>query len=255
MKKAIFTTIFISSITIFSGCSTSQPEANKKIKKEAKALEVEKLIGINTGREDIFIVQNEPIEPSYHFVVDNSYSYNNIETHPAPKYEYIQNQAPAVSEDIEIVSYGLPMRDNPIYQNSYDKIKALEEDAKSFLGTKYVWGATGPNKFDCSGFTQWVFRDIGIDIPRVSRDQAKVGEYVTFENLRKGDMVFFDTRKKKRGVVTHVGIYLGDGNFIHASSRAKKVVVYNFKDKPYYRKRFLWGRRVINTNNHYASNY
>jgi cell wall-associated NlpC family hydrolase len=67
-------------------------------------------------------------------------------------------------------------------------------------------------------------------------------------------MVFFDTKKRRSGRVTHVGIYLGNGNFIHASSAAKKVVVYNFNEKDFYKKRFLWGRRVIHNNMHYASN-
>lgn len=255
MKKAIFTTVIISSITIFNGCSTATPKADKKLKKEANSINVEKIMGITTGKEQIFMVQDEPITPKYHFIIDRGQENQEVATNE-PKYEYIQRESTVEeSSDIEIVSYGLPMEQHHIYQSSNDIIKSLENNAKSFLGTRYVWGATGPNKFDCSGFTQWVFRDIGINIPRVSRDQAKVGKYVTFNNLKKGDMVFFDTRKKKRGVVTHVGIYLGNGNFIHASSKAKKVVIYNFNDKPYYKKRFLWGRRVINTNIHYASNY
>ena len=127
-------------------------------------------------------------------------------------------------------------------------------NAKSFLGTPYVWGATGPSTFDCSGFTQWVYRDIGITIPRVSRDQALVGQYIPYKNLQRGDMVFFDTKKHRTGVASHVGIYLGQGNFIHASSKGKKVVIYNFDEQDFYKKHFLWGRRLISTNHHYASN-
>ncbi|HHS92732.1 MAG TPA: NlpC/P60 family protein, partial [Campylobacterales bacterium] len=120
------------------------------------------------------------------------------------------------------------------------------EFAKKNLGKKYVWGATGPNNFDCSGFTKEVFKcTIGINIPRVSRDQAKVGTYVEFSELRRGDMVFFDTEKKYTGKVNHVGIYLSNNNFIHASSAKKKVIITNFKKKPFYKKRFLWGRRII----------
>ena len=133
-------------------------------------------------------------------------------------------------------------------------IDDIKKNAKSFLGTPYVWGATGPTKFDCSGFTQWVFRDVGINIPRVSREQAKVGQYITYENLQPGDMVFFDTKRHRTGKVCHVGIYLGNGDFIHASSAGKKVVIFNFDEKSFYKKRFLWGRRVVNNNLHYASN-
>jgi len=126
------------------------------------------------------------------------------------------------------------------------KTKKIEEFAKKKLGDKYVWGATGPNKFDCSGFTREVFRcTIGIHIPRVSREQAKVGQYITYKNLQRGDMVFFDTEKKFTKRVNHVGIYLSNGNFIHASSARKKVIITNFNKKPFYKRRFLWGRRVL----------
>ena len=124
--------------------------------------------------------------------------------------------------------------------------KKVEKYAKEKLGQKYVWGATGPLTFDCSGFTRDVFLcTTGIKIPRVSRDQAKVGKYVKYEELKRGDMVFFDTEKKYSGKVNHVGIYLNNGNFIHASSAKKKVIITNFRKKPFYKKRFLWGRRVI----------
>ena len=124
--------------------------------------------------------------------------------------------------------------------------KKVERYAKKRLGQKYVWGATGPLTFDCSGFTQKVFLcTTGIKIPRVSRDQAKVGKYVKYEKLKRGDMVFFDTEKKYSGKVNHVGIYLNNGNFIHASSAKKKVIITSFKKKPFYKKRFLWGRRVV----------
>jgi cell wall-associated NlpC family hydrolase len=132
-------------------------------------------------------------------------------------------------------------------------IETIEDNAKSLLGIKYVWGATGPHTYDCSGFTQKIYRDAGIPIPRVSREQARVGLFVKYENLQRGDMVFFDTKKKRTGIVSHVGIYLGDGNFIHASSAAQKVVIYNFNEQTFYKKRFLWGRRVINDNYFIAS--
>jgi len=165
-----------------------------------------------------------------------------------PRYSF-----PATS-NIEVVSYASrqPVIDRLYQRNSAMIANEIETKAKQLLGIKYVWGATGPNTYDCSGFTQKIFRDAGINIPRVSRDQAKVGKYVRYASLRKGDMVFFDTQKHPTGKVTHVGIYLGNGNFIHASSGAKKVVIYNFNKKTFYKKRFLWGRRVIN-DTHLAS--
>ena len=67
----------------------------------------------------------------------------------------------------------------------------LDRMVKQLQGSPYVWAEEGPNNFDCSGFTQWVYRDIGIKIPRVSRDQAKVGSYVSYQNLQKGDNFLF----------------------------------------------------------------
>jgi cell wall-associated NlpC family hydrolase len=142
---------------------------------------------------------------------------------------------------------------NNYITNHLTVINDVEYNAKKLLGIKYVWGATGPYTYDCSGFTQKIYRDAGIHIPRVSRDQARVGQFIAYNNLRRGDMVFFDTKKKRSGIVSHVGIYLGSGNFIHASSAAKKIVIYNFNDKSFYKKRFLWGRRVIRDNYYMAS--
>lgn len=144
-------------------------------------------------------------------------------------------------------------QDNNYIENHLTVVSGVEHNAKKLLGIRYVWGATGPYTYDCSGFTQKIYRDAGINIPRVSRDQARVGQFISYNNLRRGDMVFFDTKKKRSGIVSHVGIYLGAGNFIHASSAAKKIVIYNFNDMSFYKKRFLWGRRVIRDNYYMAS--
>lgn len=134
------------------------------------------------------------------------------------------------------------------YKMNYSRSQAMnivKFKSKKLLGKRYLWGATGPYKFDCSGFTQSIYKDIGISIPRVSRSQATVGKYITFNKLKLGDMVFFDTAKRYKGRVTHVGIYLSHGNFIHASSSKKQVTITNFHKADFYRRRFLWGRRVI----------
>ena len=142
-----------------------------------------------------------------------------------------------------------PKAIHKVYIKRNKKIKLtnkVEKYAKKMLGKKYVWGATGPKTYDCSGFTQKVYRKVaGIKLPRVSYLQAKVGKKISFKHLKQGDMVFFDTEKKRTGKVNHVGIYLTKGNFIHASSGSKKVVITNFRKKRFYKNRFLWGRRVI----------
>ncbi len=116
--------------------------------------------------------------------------------------------------------------------------------AKRYLGTRYVWGAEGPNRFDCSGFTQYVIRKSkGVRLPRVSRKQAYYGKYVSRSNLRAGDLIFFDTSRRRRGYVNHVGIYIGGSKFIHASSAKHRVVISSL-NRPFYNARFKWGRRV-----------
>ena len=128
----------------------------------------------------------------------------------------------------------------------------IESDARQFLGRRYVWAANGPNCFDCSGFTRYVYKLHGLNIPRHSGNQARVGQKVAYNELKKGDLVFFDTERRKTGKVNHVGIYLEDGKFIHASSGNKKVVITNFEKRRWYKSRFLWGRRLVKDNIHYA---
>ena len=116
----------------------------------------------------------------------------------------------------------------------------IESIAKSKLGKKYKWGGNGPYQYDCSGFTKEVFAKTGIKIPRVSRDQAKVGKKIGKSQLQKGDLVFFHSKKSK--VVDHVGIYLGNGKFIHASRFHKKIVISPLRE---YQRYLKWGRRLI----------
>ena len=116
--------------------------------------------------------------------------------------------------------------------------------AKRWLGSRYVWGASRAGAFDCSGFTSYVMRHAkGRAIPRISRRQAYYGRYVSRRNLRAGDLIFFDTSRRRRGYVNHVGIYIGNHMFIHASSAKHRVVITSL-NKPFYRSRFMWGRRI-----------
>lgn len=115
--------------------------------------------------------------------------------------------------------------------------------AKKKLGRRYVWGATGErNTFDCSGFTTYVYKKNGIRLPRRAIAQSKYGKYVPRDKLQKGDLIFFDTSRHRRGYVNHVGIYLGNGKFIHASSAKKKVVITSLK-KAFYSQRYKGARR------------
>lgn len=119
--------------------------------------------------------------------------------------------------------------------------------AKQKLGRRYVWGATGKrNTFDCSGLTTYVYKKNGINLPRRAIAQSRVGKRVSRYNLKKGDLVFFDTSKRHKGYVNHVGIYIGNGKFIHASSAKKKVVITSL-NKPFYSQRFKVARRFASS--------
>lgn len=124
------------------------------------------------------------------------------------------------------------------------KAKNIISLAKQKLGRKYVWGAVGQRgTFDCSGFTSYVYKKNGINIPRTSINQSKFGKFISRRNLKKGDLIFFDTSKHRKGYVNHVGIYLGNGKFIHASSAKKKVTISNLSK--FYAQRYVGARRPI----------
>lgn len=142
-------------------------------------------------------------------------------------------------------------------QNDWETSSKEEEilkTARKFLGVKYIWAANGPSAFDCSGFTKYVFKKSGINLPRYSGHQAHVGKKIKFKDLEKGDLVFFDTGKKFKRHVNHVGIFIGNNKFIHASSGGKKVMITSFSKKKFYRNKFLYARRVINHDKSFALN-
>jgi cell wall-associated NlpC family hydrolase len=124
------------------------------------------------------------------------------------------------------------------------RVQSLLQRALALLGTPYRWGGTSPDGFDCSGLVGYVFRTaLGIDLPRVSRDQARTGQLVADRGaLAAGDLVFFG----RRGRVDHVGIYVGEGQFVHAPSRGKDVMVSRL-DGGYWGGRFMSGRRIVAT--------
>lgn len=118
--------------------------------------------------------------------------------------------------------------------------RALVKTARHFLGVPYRWGGTNAAAgFDCSGLTLVCYRLNGLDLPRVSRSQYRAGHRVDRDQLRKGDLVFFATHGGRR--VTHVGIYIGGGKFIHAPRTGKTVRVANL-DNPYFVRTFVGGR-------------
>lgn len=112
--------------------------------------------------------------------------------------------------------------------------------AVGLLGTKYRFGGESINGIDCSSFIQNVFELAGYKMPRTAREQARYGYFVRKEDIKPGDLLFFATYAS---FPSHVGIYIGDGKMIHASSRGNRVEVTSI-NQDYYQKRFLFAKRI-----------
>lgn len=126
-----------------------------------------------------------------------------------------------------------------------DKLRVkLILDAGSYMGTPYVYGAPyGQTRtFDCSSFTKTIYSQNGITLPRVSRDQARLGTHVSKSELKTGDLVFF-TDKSPKGQISHVGIYAGDGMMIHTYQ--DKGVTYSSIRNNWWAKHYVTARRII----------
>jgi cell wall-associated NlpC family hydrolase len=113
--------------------------------------------------------------------------------------------------------------------------------AKNYLGCKYVYGANGPSTFDCSGFTKYVLAHFGYTINRTASTQLQNGTSVSYANLQPGDLVFFKNGTSK--AASHVGIYVGSGKFIHASSTGRTVRIDSLSSG-WYRSIYVGARRI-----------
>jgi cell wall-associated NlpC family hydrolase len=122
--------------------------------------------------------------------------------------------------------------------NIRDRITLL---AKKMLGLPYRFGGNSSFGIDCSAYVQKVYRLAGIDLPRTAREQFRAGESISKEELSVGDLVFFRTYAS---FPSHVGIYLGNNLFIHASTRIKKVTITSL-NTPYFLRRFIGAKRLI----------
>lgn len=145
----------------------------------------------------------------------------------------------SVSKPKQVASSTTPKQQTQVSRSSTDSTK-LVNNAMSLIGTPYVFGGTSRSGFDCSGYTQYVFKGSGVSLPRTSYAQFAAGSVVSREQLQPGDLVFFSTYDKG---ASHVGIYVGGGDFVHASNSGVKTTSLS---SSYYAPRYVGARRVIN---------
>lgn len=158
----------------------------------------------------------------------------------------------AIQEYINIEIEGreqTPSNLSGLSKESVSLLGDLIKEAETHLGKKYVYGSKGPNTFDCSGFTGYVYKQFGYNIGSSSRNQYTLGEPVSKQHLRAGDLVFF-TSPRSGSAVGHVGIVVSADNengtfrFIHASVKAG--IRFSESTESYYSKRYIGAKRIIN---------
>jgi cell wall-associated NlpC family hydrolase len=130
-----------------------------------------------------------------------------------------------------------------VASTAWQSAQDLSVFALGLIGINYKWGGTTPETgLDCSGLVRYVFQQVtGVTLPRTAKEMSRVGDQVALDDLKPGDLVFFNTR---RFAFSHVGIYLGDNRFIHAPSRGREVEVATL-DKSFWHKRFNGARRLV----------
>ena len=136
---------------------------------------------------------------------------------------------------------GLTISRGSVKQAESEKASQLKDVIAKQIGKPYKYGSAGPNSFDCSGLTSYVYKQLGITLPRTSSSQNTAGVYVAKEDLQYGDLIIFS---RNRTTINHVGIYVGNGNFVHSPETGKNVRIETFMSG-YYSRSYFSARRVL----------
>lgn len=125
------------------------------------------------------------------------------------------------------------------------QVEDIIKYAMTLRGKPYKSGGSGPNGFDCSGYVSYVFNHFGVSVPRSSHEYPSFGQKVARNELLPGDIICSDTSGKIDGGISHVAIYVGNGQFIHAASGGKRQIQINSLSEEYYDKRYVCAVRVL----------
>ncbi|WP_456342290.1 C40 family peptidase [Thermovibrio sp.] len=169
-----------------------------------------------------------------------------VESEINPLTEIVYREAEELAQvlstplNVKYDNWSLSILNDPEYKGALFKL--LAEIFKNLKNTPYVFGGNNPRfGLDCSSFTMYVYRKLGINLPRTARAQFNIGVPVDIKNLKVGDLVFFRTYAR---YPSHVGIYIGNGKFIHFSSMFHGLAISSLSDK-YFRRRFIGAKRVL----------
>lgn len=181
---------------------------------------------------------------AYHFLHSSGLykvRFENFRTKQAARNRAADLQRRGIIDDFYIVepnAYAADFREGNVRLR-----EEIVRTAERYVGVPYRWGGESPRTgFDCSGLTMVVYRLNGLDLPRSSRQQWKVGRRIDRSRLQKGDLVFFATRGGNR--VSHVGIYTGGNKFLHAPSRGRRIQSSSLSDK-YFKTRYVGARSYL----------
>lgn len=187
-------------------------------------------------------LQAQGLEATYYASAQGLYRvrFGDFPTKEAARLRAETLRSAGVIQEFYLVS---PETATPTHPRDNEDLRAsLVETAQSYLGVPYLWGGTSAQGFDCSGLTMSVYRLNGLQLPRSSRDQYAAGAPVALDQLQEGDLLFFATNGGDR--VSHVGMYVGNGAFIHAPSRGKSICREQLSEG-YYRKTFVGARTYL----------
>lgn len=227
-----YCSVFLIFIILLYGCSASSTTRYNQPTQKSEPQETSKSkVRFSSSADSVKTQKNkiEQLPVVFPEIPDSSLAEFDelpVETEPVDKSKFMGNLE-------KLKSYNLPL--TPREKILFEVIK--------FLDTPYKYGGSTENGIDCSAFTKQVFQNsLDVELPRSTREQFKVGENISKYDLKFGDLVYFNTTK--RSYPGHVGIYLGDDQFVHAS-RSLGVTVSNLND-PYYKKRFIGAKRIGN---------